>query len=71
MDGRTSPAFDIVDGSEADNLSMLSMGSRRSQIFKARENIVKLHLAAREGEFTQKYPFRYDMTFFYPVSTTK
>ena len=57
--GRTSPAFDIVDGAEADNPPMPAIGSRISHIFKARENIVKLHMAAREHEFTEKYPFRY------------
>lgn len=59
--GRTSPAFDIIDGSEADSLPLPAIGSRMSHIFKARENIVKLHMAARELEFTEKYPFRYDL----------
>ena len=59
-DGRTSPAFDIVDGSEVENNPpMPAIGSRISQIIKARENVVKLHMAARENEFTEKYPFRY------------
>jgi len=48
-DGRASPPFDIIDGSEP--------GSRMSYTSDARENVVKLHMASREGEFTEKYPF--------------
>ena len=56
-DGRASPAFDIVDGNEAENPPLPAIGTRISQIFKARENVVKLHMAAREAEFTEKFPF--------------
>jgi len=58
--------FDVVDNLEAQNVRNESMddppllGQRTSSIFKgtrARENIIKLHLAAREKEFTQLYPF--------------
>ena len=57
-DGRASPPFDIIDGSEP--------GSRMSYTSDARENVVKLHMAARESEFTEKYPFRY-VLFTYPA----
>ncbi|XP_065057148.1 type II inositol 1,4,5-trisphosphate 5-phosphatase-like isoform X2 [Rhopilema esculentum] len=56
-DGRASPAFDVVDGSEVENPPMPAIGTRISQIFKARENIVRLQMAARENEFTEKFPF--------------
>eukprot|EP00794_Sanderia_malayensis_P000376 gene376-1009_t len=55
--GRVSPAFDIVDGSEVDSTPYPASGARFSQIMKARENVVKLRMAAKETEFTEKFPF--------------
>ncbi len=58
--GRVSPAFDIVDGSEGDSsLPYPAAGTRFSQVMKARENVVKLRMAAKETEFTEKFPFTY------------
>ena len=61
--------YDVVDNADVttakitENLSRahnIMSGSRSSTIFKgtkARENFVKLHMAAREKEFTEKFPF--------------
>ena len=51
LDSETTTYFNGVYG-----------GSRRSAIFKgmrARENTIKLLMAAREKEFTELFPFRY------------
>ena len=66
-DKQANEEFDVVDNLEAQNARNESiddspplLGQRTSSIFKgvrARENCIKLHLAAREKEFTQLYPF--------------
>ena len=58
--------FDVVDNLEVQNARNTDIspppisGSRSSTVFKgmrARENYIRLHMAAREKEFTELYPF--------------
>ena len=68
--GDDEEPFDEIDNMEVQNARNESLstpespppllGTRNSSIFKgmrARENYIKIHLTAREKEFTELYPF--------------